>query len=171
MKTCNQCGECKPYSDFARHQETRDGYRSGCKRCRSADLRAWREKNKAAVAEKAKAYYESRMRPWFQARYIDQKPAYQARRLEWLAKHPDKHSATQARRRASKLQRTPAWADRQAIAAVYAEAAAIRALGVDCHVDHVVPLAGTNVSGFHVANNLQIVLATDNLAKGNRHTW
>jgi hypothetical protein len=36
------------------------------------------------------------------------------------------------------------------------------------HVDHVVPLAGKNISGLHVHTNLEIVPAAQNLRKGNR---
>ena len=40
--------------------------------------------------------------------------------------------------------------------------------GVDWHVDHIIPLNGNNVSGFHVWNNLQVIPASVNLSKGNR---
>lgn len=35
------------------------------------------------------------------------------------------------------------------------------------HVDHIIPLQGTNVSGLHTLNNLQYLKATDNILKGN----
>ena len=70
----------------------------------------------------------------------------------------------QARVRRDKVaQRTPSWADSNAIAAIYRKA---RELGHT--VDHVVPLQGKNVSGLHVEYNLQILSRAENSAKGNR---
>lgn len=72
-------------------------------------------------------------------------------------------------RRAAKLRATPAWADHEKIVKIYAEAAAMRLLGIDVHVDHVVPLISERVSGLHVHTNLRLLLASDNAAKGNRY--
>lgn len=72
------------------------------------------------------------------------------------------------KRRAGELNATPPWADRAAIDAVYAEACRLRSLGLDVHVDHIIPLQGKTVSGFHVANNLQILSARENMEKGNK---
>tara|TARA_R110002153_G_scaffold135383_1_gene285002 strand:+ start:93 stop:563 length:471 start_codon:yes stop_codon:yes gene_type:complete len=68
------------------------------------------------------------------------------------------------KRLVSKLQRTAPWADLKAIKEFY----------LNCpkgyHVDHIVPLRGTNVSGLHVLNNLQYLSAKENLIKGNKWT-
>jgi hypothetical protein len=42
--------------------------------------------------------------------------------------------------------------------------------GRDYHVDHIIPLLGKLVSGFHVAGNLRVILADTNLSKKNHYT-
>jgi 5-methylcytosine-specific restriction endonuclease McrA len=54
--------------------------------------------------------------------------------------------------------------DLQRLRAVYEFAAVCRDLGLDVHVDHVVPLSK---GGEHHVDNLQIIPAVENLKKGN----
>ena len=87
---------------------------------------------------------------------------------EWREANRDKVNATNAKRRAAKLQRTPAWADKELIALFYAEAQALTELtGIPHEVDHIVPLQGEAVSGLHVATNLQVITQEANRSKGN----
>jgi hypothetical protein len=88
----------------------------------------------------------------------------------WNEANRDKRREQWHQYRASKLNATPPWADRAAIAAVYAEALRLtRETGVPHDVDHIVPLQGATVCGLHIAANLQPLPASDNYAKGNRH--
>lgn len=68
-----------------------------------------------------------------------------------------------AKRRASKLQATPIWSEKEAIKQFY----------INCpdgyHVDHIIPLRGKTVSGLHVLSNLQYLTAHENLTKGNAY--
>lgn len=84
-------------------------------------------------------------------------------RKECYAKDPQKelHLNDVRKRNRDKLQ-TPKWANLEAIAEFY------RNRPEGYHVDHIVPLNGVDVSGLHVLENLQYLLAKDNLSKGNR---
>lgn len=116
------------------------------------------------------------LRRWQEERL---KAAVEAQRLDalWVKTGrtvSDEHrravkSAGAARRRATEMQRTPAWADRSAIAAVYAEAHRLGATtGIPHQVDHEIPLQGRLVSGLHVHNNLRAIPAVANAHKHNR---
>lgn len=79
-------------------------------------------------------------------------------------------NANRAKRKAAKLRRTPAWADLDLIEVFYATAREMtEATGIPHEVDHVVPLRGKNVSGLHVATNLQILTKSENCSKGNKY--
>jgi 5-methylcytosine-specific restriction endonuclease McrA len=79
-----------------------------------------------------------------------------------------------AKRRCSKLQRTPKWLtifDKQYIRHIYTQARELEKLdGIKRHVDHIIPLQGKTVCGFHVPWNLQILTADENLNKSNKLT-
>lgn len=86
----------------------------------------------------------------------------------WQRRNLHKRAATQAQRRAS-ARRPCLWVDREVVAGFYAMARLYRSAGLDCQVDHIVPLRSRVVCGLHVQDNLQIILTTENRAKGNRH--
>lgn len=62
---------------------------------------------------------------------------------------------------------TPPWADRNEIKRVYIEAGLRRQAGEDVHVDHIYPLKGKDMCGLHIASNLRIIPAKENLMKHN----
>ena len=78
-----------------------------------------------------------------------------------------------AKRRAAKMHRTPTWLtddDLWMIEQAY-DLAALRTkmLGVQFHVDHILPLQGQYVSGLHVPTNLQVIPWLDNVSKANKY--
>lgn len=105
--------------------------------------------------------------------------------LEWKAKNKKKvasdwqkrnkgyvNSVTRARQ-AAKLQRTPKWLTKEQhkeIQEFYIMAKELEAVfpWKQC-VDHIIPLQGRTVSGFHVPSNLQILSAQANMEKGNSY--
>lgn len=70
----------------------------------------------------------------------------------------------QAKYKTSKSQRTPPWANLEKVKEIY------KNCPEGYHVDHIIPLNGVKVSGLHVENNLQYLLAKDNMSKGNKYS-
>lgn len=87
-------------------------------------------------------------------------------------RHCERHAAARAeqgvRQQAKRGLRAVSWADRSDMRDVYTEAAKRRAGGERVHVDHVIPLLGKKVSGLHVAANLAVIPASENIRKGNK---
>jgi hypothetical protein len=172
MKTCKRCGVAKPHTEFGKHRETADGLRPECNECRRQRERDRRladpETLRAKDRERGKR--ERARRNATALKWARQNPdKRKASKAAWDAANQHKRTALAAKRRGLTSRATPPWADLRKIDEVYAEAAAMRALGVDVHVDHIIPLQGKTVTGLHVHTNLRLLLAGDNIAKGNRH--
>lgn len=68
-----------------------------------------------------------------------------------------------AKYRAARLNRTPKWADLSLIKVFYDNCPE------GYHVDHIIPLQGELVSGLHTLENLQYLLAKENIQKNNKY--
>jgi hypothetical protein len=121
--------------------------------------REWKQENR----ERLKEY----KRKW----YLENAQKEKERKRRWRQENADKKNATSAKRRAAKLQRTPAWANQEEITIWYEVAEVLSRSGVKFHVDHVVPLQGKIVSGLHVSENMQVLPASLNISKHNQWNW
>jgi hypothetical protein len=90
----------------------------------------------------------------------------------WRARNPMYGREKCAARWENQSNRTPKWltkTDFAEMAEIYKLSSTLtRVLGVPFHVDHVIPLCGGKVSGFHMPSNLQILTASENCSKGNK---
>lgn len=191
MKECRVCGDVKPVTEFSKKARNKDGLQTDCKACCKAYLQEYSKKNKDKIKEihkrwRAKNAEKERQRS---AKWCKDNPErrkqitakYRNKNKEkcnkavqkWSKANPHKLAAYDAKRRAAKLNATPPWlndAHWNEIKKIY-ELRSICSLATQTnyHVDHIVPLRGTNVCGLHVPWNLQILTAFENRAKGNRY--
>ena len=132
-------------------------------------FRAVRRAQYAANPEPEKIVARVRSAEWRKAN-----PGHKGNRLaknKWKENNAGKVRADTVKRRTAKINRTPAWLDivqNAEIEFTYIYCAALRSVGMDYHVDHVVPLQGNIASGLHTPWNLQVIHARENESKGNR---
>ena len=139
---------------------------------RQATCRDYILKNKDKIAAYGKQYEQKN-----KERIAARKAATLEQRREvqrlWRKNNLGLVLADRAKRRAAKLNRTPAWLtqfDRLKMKCYYQVATMrSRESGQNWHVDHIIPLQGKNVCGLHVPNNLQIIPAIENMRKNNHY--
>ncbi len=105
---------------------------------------------------------------WYQANpdfVREQNAIYDSKRpSHWHSKGSKDYWRTKVQAhkiRAEKLNRLPRWADEQAIEKVFRDAPD------NVEIDHIIPLQGANVSGLHIASNLQYLTTKENGRKHN----
>lgn len=165
VKQCKKCGKTKPPECFSKK-------RAQCKPCRSILAREWYLGNpdkidKASRLARSKAWQasnrdlvSSRARVSYRA-----DPSKNIRAVrKWQRANLDRQASREAARRARTLRATPAWANEASITSIYVQARRLR-----MHVDHIVPLKSKIVCGLHCEANLQLLPASENQSKNNRH--
>lgn len=133
----------------------------------------YRQENKERLDAQKRAYiarnpeYRKEINRRYRERHrekIRQADRERRKTHEWKAYMAARCRFYQAQKRLA----VPPWANRKKMDAIYAEAARMRAEGLDVHVDHVVPLNGRDVCGLHWEGNLEIRPAHYNRMKSNQ---
>ena len=162
-KLCRACRETLPIECFDPRKRSHDGFKYQCRDClqqHNSDKTPWHKTRRGRLRIRENA-----------ERWIKENPERHAESVRnWRRANGDKIASYSRASQLARLQRTPKWADMSLIAPFYAEARRLTELtGIQFHVDHIIPLQGELVSGLHVASNLQLLPAHENLSKSNNY--
>lgn len=161
QKTCTKCLLPKDISLFYKSKRYADGHVTWCKSCKQEHARnnphiiqQWVDNNKdISVAIKQKYVENNRTK-------------VRSSKAKWSKANNKKVLAATRRYQLAKLKRTPKWLTTEDIKQ-------IELFYINCpegyHVDHIIPLRGKNISGFHVLSNLQYLPAGVNQRKSNKY--
>ncbi len=140
----------------------------------------YREKNREAVRMRKKAEYETKREHYLEYKkqwreenrektitqqqqwFKENKEHVVSYRRQYYEDHKGAYIARNALRIEHIRQATPKWADLTKIREFY------EMCPKGFHVDHIIPLRGENVCGFHIETNLQYLTARENIVKGNK---
>jgi len=187
VKTCSRCKTSKPYDAFSKDAGKSDGLAIHCKVCRAEyraahkqEISEYNHKYRIENIERRKQYMDEyraankeqiqkQRRGYHQKYYADNADTLKRNVIQYAKNNRGRVNALCLKRHADKLKRTPAWADHERSTAYYDVCAFFNEVNgyTKYHVDHIIPLRGRKVSGLHVHNNLQVILASENASKGN----
>ena len=124
-------------------------------------------RNKDKMKEAARKYYHEHKKE--RKEYLERnKKSIQKRHKKYKQKHKEAYVGYAATTKANRLNRIPKWQSEN-------EAKLIKSFYEKCpngmEVDHIIPLQGKSVSGFHVLKNLQYLTPEENRKKGNKFPY
>lgn len=167
---CSVCLSLKKKEDYLKHKEkrlstihkyaelNRDKIYNTGKEYRKTES----YKNSTSISRSKESYKQKNLAR--NAKYRENNPQKVKDRInKWRRDNPLSGREQVAKRRSAKLMRTPQWANLDAIKQFY----------LNCPegmvVDHIIPLRGKNISGFHIVENLQYLTPEENAKKGNKY--
>jgi len=183
-KQCAKCGEVKNTDEFYARKNTKDGLGYSCKRCLIKSSQEWNIENAEKVklrdmlryiknkqqqstlhkkwVENNRDKYNQYMRDW--RKNNKEKELLTAKKARGISL--DRRMANNAKRRAVARNATQLWANMFIIAEAHSLARErTRLAKVKWVVDHIVPLRGNTVCGFHAHTNIQVITQKQNLEK------
>jgi hypothetical protein len=190
MKALNAAYKAKYHErEIARSRAWKEENREGTNARRRSAYNANIEQERLYARSKKKARYAQNPQKFRNLSRLDRaKPGAKERAAAvsklWAERNPDRIKATHRRwyqrnleharlqlaiHQATRRRRYVSWANVEAVAAFYAEAALLRrTTGRSYVVDHIIPLKHHEVAGLHVETNLRIIERSENARKSSK---
>ena len=155
-KTLEVCRKYKNENREAINLQKRSAYQDD-KEKQSIRAKLYRQKNLERLQQQVRDYRE------------ENRAKINSRALAYAKENPHVPRLATQVRRAFLKNAVPSWANSGETKEIYRKASELeKETGIKHHVDHIVPLNSKLVCGFHVANNLQILTASENMRKHNK---
>jgi 5-methylcytosine-specific restriction endonuclease McrA len=156
MKTCRECQEAKPSTEFyAEKRNTSDLLDSYCKSCRNRRLYAWRERNRDSLNVYERDYYASLP--------VEQKQKWLATRSRYRAAKPHVGRSKAATRRSRIAGNGILAVSEKDWRRLLSRPCSVCGERDGATVDHIIPIAR---GGRHSIGNLQMLCRSHNSSKG-----
>lgn len=191
-KICSSCNEELLLDSFHKQKSGKYGVTSTCKQCKKNYHKTWYENNrefrleetkqynkdnKDIVKERSKIFREKnkeRLNEESRQRYRKNKHKKKDYARNYYLSNQAAYNYRTIKRKMLLIQATPTWARTEledfAISEMYDKAKRLEEItGNSFHVDHIVPINSNIVCGLHCLENLQLLLASENLSKSNRY--
>mgnify|MGYP006270089537 CR=1 FL=1 len=174
IKICKYCGCTSETTSFVSDENK-------CIPCRNRLKREKYNSNqefKTTLLSRMKDYRDkdhvkSKQKEYIKEYHKDNWEVIKSHKRRYIKNNPDKVNAITAKRRSSKINRTPKWLSKNDINQIkmyYSLAKRLsNCLQIEYHVDHIIPLQGKYISGLHVPSNLQVIPSTINFKKNNSY--
>jgi 5-methylcytosine-specific restriction endonuclease McrA len=180
-KVCSDCKVYKPYSEYQRNKNNKDGYKFRCKPCQRAYDRAhlteeaaekkrqtareWNKVNSDRIAADPR-YQESRRRSRHRHYHKNQAKENQ-RAVRWMRKNPAQTAAIGHRRRVlARAAGSFTQAEWDTVIAHYGRRCLRCNATERITIDHIIPLSK---GGSNTVDNLQPLCHSCNSSKGSKH--
>ena len=154
------CKCCKNELDINLFRISGKYYRPKCKACESKEAMQWAKDNKESKIEIDRKYH------------LNNKDFRNKSCRDYYFNNQSTEIYRASIKRSRKIDRTPKWLTESDICQIkcyYNLATRLTTcLGIEFHVDHIVPLSGKTISGLHIPSNLQVITASTNLRKSNK---
>lgn len=183
MKQCSKCNLIKPYQDYYKKSDNKDGHMSYCKKCDIARRSKWNADNREKARAQDRKYYANnpekrkqknhiyrknnatKIITYSRDYYYKNKKAKNEQNKKWYKEHPEKSRDKYNKRRAAKMQNGKFYVTPKFLMKLYSSNCLVCNSNSNIEMDHVIPLTR---GGTHGEGNLQPLCRSCNASKGNK---